>query len=122
MTDVQASIGRVQLKKLPDFIVRRKKIFSMYKEAGFDLIESKNNSSVHYRAVIRVNNPVEIKEKLLKKGVRVIIPIEDWELLSHSSKYKNSYNLTQTTLSLPIYPSLKNKEVEYIIEQLHKVI
>jgi perosamine synthetase len=122
MTDVQASIGRVQLKKLPEFIIRRQEIFSMYKEAGFDLIESKNNTPVHYRAILKVNDPVEIKEKLLKQGVNVIIPIEDWELLGSGSKYKNAYNLTQATLSLPIYPSLKNKDVEYIIEQLHKVI
>jgi len=122
MTDVQASIGRIQLKQLPTFLERRREIFAMYKELGLDLIESKNNISVHYRAVIRVNNPVEIKEKLLKEGIKTIIPIEDWELLGDGSKYKNSYNLTQTTLSLPIYPSLKNKEVEYIIEQLHKVI
>jgi perosamine synthetase len=32
MTDVQASIGRVQLKKLPGFITRRQEIFSMYKK------------------------------------------------------------------------------------------
>ena len=122
MTDVQASIGRVQLKKLPDFIARRQKIFSMYKEAGFDLIESKNNSSVHYRAVIRVNNPVEIKEKLLEQGVKVIIPIEDWELLGDGLEYKNAYNLTQTTLSLPIYPSLTNHEVRNIINLLNGVV
>jgi len=122
MTDVQASIGRIQLKQLPTFLERRREIFATYKELGLDLIESKNNTSVHYRAVIRVNNPVEIKEKLLKEGIKTIIPIEDWELLGDGSKYKNSYNLTQTTLSLPIYPSLKNKEVEYIIEQLNKII
>jgi perosamine synthetase len=122
MTDVQASIGRVQLKRLPVFLERRKKIFTMYKESALDLIESKNNTPVHYRAILKVNDPVEIKEKLLKKGVNVIIPIEDWELLGSRSKYKNAYNLTQATLSLPIYPSLKNKDVEYIIEQLHKVI
>lgn len=121
MTDVQASIGRVQLKKLPDFIVRRQKIFSMYKEDGFDLIESKNNTPVHYRAIIRVDNPVEIKEKLFKQGVKVIIPIEDWELLGDGLEYKNAYNLTQTTLSLPIYPSLTNHEVENIINLLNGI-
>ena len=122
MTDVQASIGRVQLKKLPDFIARRQKIFSMYKEAGFDLIESKNNTPVYYRAIIRVDNPVEIKEKLLEQGVKVIIPIEDWELLGDGLEYKNAYNLTQTTLSIPIYPSLTNHEVRNIINLLNGVI
>jgi perosamine synthetase len=122
MTDVQASIGRVQLKQLPIFLERRQEIFTMYKESGLDLIESKNNTSVYYRAVIRVNNPVKIKGKLLKQGIKTIIPIEDWELLDNSSEYKNAYNLTQTTLSLPIYPSLKNKEIMKIIDEISKVI
>jgi len=71
---------------------------------------------------LKVNNPVEIKDKLLAQDTKAIIPIKDWGLLDSGTKYKNAYNLTQATLSLPIYPSLKNKDVEYIIEQLHKVI
>jgi perosamine synthetase len=122
MTDIQASIGRVQLKRLPRFLESREKIFLMYKESGLDLIEVKNNTSVYYRAIIKVDSPVEIKEKLLKQGVKVIIPIEDWELLDSGFKYNNAYNLTKSTLSLPIYPSLKNEEIKYIIEQLNKVI
>ena len=120
MTDVQASIGRVQLRKLPNFLERRQEIFTMYKESGLDLIESKNNTPVYYRAVIRVNNPVKIKGKLLKQGIKTIIPIEDWELLDNGSEYKNAYRLTQTTLSLPIYPSLTNKDVLNIVNQLKK--
>ena len=122
MTDVQASIGRVQLKRLPIFLERRQEIFAMYKEVGLDLIESENNASVYYRAVIRVNNPVKIKGKLLRLGIKTIIPIEDWELLDNGSEYKNAYRLTQTTLSLPIYPSLTNRDVTNIVNQLNKVI
>jgi perosamine synthetase len=122
MTDIQASIGRVQLKKLPSFLERRQEIFEIYKESGLDLIASENNASVHYRAVIRINNPAEVKDKLLKQSIKTIIPIEDWELLDDGSKYRNSYNLTQTTLSLPIYPSLTNEDVLNIVNELNKVI
>ena len=122
MTDVQASIGRVQLRKLPNFLERRQEIFTMYKESGLDLIESKNNTPVYYRAVLRVNNPVKIKGKLLSQSIKTIIPIEDWELLDNGSEYKNACNLTQTTLSLPIYPLLTNREVANIVNQLNRVI
>ena len=122
MTDLQASIGRVQLKQLPIFLERRQEIFAMYKESGLDLIASENNASVHYRAVIRINNPAEVKDKLLEQSIKTIIPIEDWELLDDGSKYRNSYNLTQTTLSLPIYPSLTNEDVLNIVNELNKVI
>ena len=122
MTDLQASIGRVQLKKLPSFLERRQEIFAMYKESGLDLIASENNASVHYRAVIRINNPAEVKDKLLKQSIKTIIPIENWELLGDGDNYKNAYNLTQRTLSLPIYPSLTNEDVLNIVNELNKVI
>ena len=122
MTDVQASIGRVQLRKLPSFLERRQEIFNMYKNSFLDLIESENSQSVFYRAVIKVKNPIKIKDKLLKKGIKTIVPIEDWELLDSGLKYKNAYNLTQTTLSLPIYPSLMNVEIESIVSHLKKII
>jgi len=77
---------------------------------------------VYYRAVLRVNNPVKIKGKLLSQGIKTIIPIEDWELLDNGSEYKNACNLTQTTLSLPIYPLLTNREVANIVNQLNRVI
>ena len=34
MTDIQAAIGRVQLRKLPKFIIQREKWFKIYKDAG----------------------------------------------------------------------------------------
>ncbi|MDC0198385.1 DegT/DnrJ/EryC1/StrS aminotransferase family protein [Candidatus Thioglobus sp.] len=122
MTDIQASIGRVQLRKLPSFLERRKEIFALYKESGLDLISSENNSSVYYRAVIRINDPARVKDKLLKQSIKTIIPIEDWELLGDVDNFKNAYNLTQTTLSLPIYPLLTNKEVKSIINQVGEAI
>ena len=122
MSDLQASIGRSQLKQLPFFLERRQEIFAIYKKSGLDLIESKNNSPAHFRAVIRINNPKKIKEKLLEQDIKTIIPIEDWQLLGNGPNFKNAYNLTQKTLSLPIYPSLTNKEVSIIINQLNKLI
>tara|TARA_B100000795_G_scaffold270018_1_gene261910 strand:- start:5046 stop:6056 length:1011 start_codon:yes stop_codon:yes gene_type:complete len=122
MTDIQASIGRAQLKKLPFFLERRREIFNMYKESGLNLIECETTNSVHYRAVISVQSPLKIKDQLEKKGIKTIIPIEDWELLGDGVNYKHSYNFTQTTLSLPIYPSLLNKDVVNIINQLDKLI
>src|SRR5699024_407210 len=37
MTDLHAAIGRVQLKKFPQFMQRRKLIYEQYKNAGFPL-------------------------------------------------------------------------------------
>jgi perosamine synthetase len=124
MTDLQASIGRAQLSQLNFFLNRRRQIFSMYKDAGLDLLESKNLNidSIYYRAVIKVKNPFEVKEKLFKNKIKSIIPIEDWELLDRGPDFKNAYKLTQETLSLPIYPSLTDIEVIKVINNLQDSI
>jgi|GEM_PF-132815 len=117
MTDLQAAIGREQLKKLPYFLKRREEIFQQYKDAGLELIDSSHESikPVRYRAVMKHLSSKKIIEQLAAKGIKSIVPIEDWELLGEFVKFPNAFNLTQTTLSLPIYPSLKDIDVNKII-------
>lgn len=120
MTDLQAAIGREQLKKLPDFLKRREFIFSQYKSAGLDLFDVKSESitPVRYRSIIKTSKPFELKNKLENFGIRTIIPIEDWELLGNSHQFSNAYALTQQTLSLPSYPDLSDSNLNYIIEKI----
>ncbi len=119
MTDIHASIGRMQLSKLKSFIEKRKKIFKIYSDAGLSLLGndlSKNLKPVRYRAVIRTSNPKKIIDKLNSNKIRSIIPIEKWELLSGKSKFKNSIRMTEETLSLPIYPTLSLKDAKRIAQ------
>ena len=65
MTDLQAAIGRVQLKKLPHFIKRREEIFQRYKKEGLDLLDipkEKNGylTPVRFRAIVKTKNPQKI--------------------------------------------------------------
>ena len=121
MTELQASIGLVQLRKLPDFLRRREEIFQSYNSILNMMDISKkdklNLEPIRYRAVLRTNNPHQIINKLASKKIKAIIPIEEWELLGDKSFFPNAHNLTQTTVSLPIYPSLTDKNVD-IIKQL----
>lgn len=118
MTDIQAAIGRVQLKKLPLFLSRRNEIFEMYRQAGLDLLGKDIDSSARYRAVIKTPDANKIMTYLFKKGIQAIVPLEDWELLGDSNLFPNAFRLTQETLSLPIYPSLTNKNIEYILSNI----
>lgn len=122
LTDLQAAIGRVQLKKLPDFINRRQEIFDMYKNAGFDILDTENSESkpVRYRAILKTQKPVAIREALLKKGIKTIIPLEDWELLGKGIDFPNALAFTRASLSLPVYPSLNNSQVNYIIQNIQE--
>jgi len=123
MTDLQAGIGRVQLKKLPDFLSDRKNIFDEY-NAVLPMLSKKskhtNVNPVHYRAIYNTDKPTEIIIELEKEKIKAIIPIEEWELLGKSNLFPNAYNLTQTTVSLPIYPSLEEKDVHSILNVIEK--
>lgn len=116
MSDIQAAIGRAQLKKLSGFIKRREEIFGIYKNAGLDLVDSEIESAVpvRYRAVVRTANPKKMINRLKSKGIRAIIPIEDWELLGRK---QNALRFSRHTVSLPIYPLLTDREAKMIARE-----
>ena len=116
MTDLQAAIGRVQLKKLAVFIEQREKWFNIYKEFNLQLIESKNKNltPVRYRIVHKCINPYEIIESLNKKNVKAIIPIEERELLDKSKKYFFALKLARSTVSLPAHLALTENQIREI--------
>ncbi|OWW21311.1 hypothetical protein AYR66_19350 [Noviherbaspirillum denitrificans] len=114
MTDMQAAVGRVQLKRLPGFIERRAAIFKIYQEAGLNLLDAPVNAAgfepVRYRAVIRTYRQGEILTALAENGVRAIVPIEDWELLGDGADYPHAWDMTKTTVSLPVFPALTDEQ------------
>lgn len=108
MTDVQAVVGTVQLAKLPSFLRKREEIFRIYSDAGLNLIKENepNHSPSRYRAVIRNTTPMKVQEILIEKGISSIVPFAYEELLRTSTKDKNAVDLSRSTLSIPIYPTL----------------
>ena len=123
MTDLQAAIGREQLKKLPSFLSRRAEIFDQYQAANLKCLDVTNQgeqhcSPVRYRAVMHTNHPQHLIEKLAANGVKTIVPVETWELLGEPASFPNAMRLTQETVSLPIYPSLNQDDVQKIISYL----
>ncbi|EKE02082.1 MAG: hypothetical protein ACD_20C00429G0019 [uncultured bacterium] len=122
MTDLQAAIGLEQLNKLPFFLKRREEIFLKYKEAGIDLIEEKNKDviAVRYRAIVASDNPLKLIDSLKDADIKSIIPVEDWELLGDKDLFPNAYKLTQRTVSIPLYPSLTDDNVDKIISKVLK--
>ena len=122
MTELQAAIGREQLKKLPKFLSRREEIFQKYKKAGLELLDVKSGdthlSPVRYRAIMKTSDPKKIISSLESVGVKTIIPTEDWELLGKHNLLPNALRLSRETVSLPIYPSLSDEEVDLIISKV----
>ncbi len=122
MTEIQAAIGREQLKKLPKFLERREEIFQKYKKAGLELLDVGKNqnhlSPVRYRAVIKTEEPNKIIKSLESVGVKAIVPTEDWELLGKHELLPNAVELSRKTVSLPIYPTLTDEEIDIILSTI----
>lgn len=100
--DLQAAIGRVQLKKLPKFNKRRNEIVEQYNEAFG--INWKGNHLYPYK----LENIKEVKgfiEFMKEKGI--------------NCSYHYPGNIW-TSVSLPLYPSLTKKEVNYIIKCINE--
>lgn len=126
MTDIQAAIAREQLKKLPDFIFRRAEIFKKYQNAGLPIMDSTSQDikPVRFRAVILsdLEKITSCQNNLLEKGIKSIVPVKENELLTASKLVPNAADLSKKTLSIPIYPSLSDNDVDRIIEVCMRVL
>lgn len=116
MTDLQACIGRIQLKKMDGFVQKRTYLADRYEQSGIPLWRRKGG--LDYRGLIRSSNQNKLIKFLDKNGVKSIIPIEEQELLCSASFVPNAYKLTQTLVSIPLYPALSEKEQDKVISLL----
>lgn len=123
MTDLQAAIGRVQLRQLSNFLNRRSDIFNQYEQAGLLLLDTIGSvDPVRFRAILQTTKQRELIAALKEHNISATIPLQDIELLGAKENYPNAYSWTQNTISLPIYPSLKDKEVNKIIRIVKRVL
>ena len=129
-TDINAALGLVQLKKLEWMKNERTKIARMYDEAFEGKIKTisikQDRETSYHLYVIKVNNRDKLYNKLKEKGIGTsvhFIPIHKLTYYRKKFNYKDEHypvanEVFQKSLSLPIYPGLKLKEIEYIIDNV----
>jgi dTDP-4-amino-4,6-dideoxygalactose transaminase len=129
MSDVMAAIGIEQLKKLPEFSDKRRKIAIKYDKLLFNIdgIEylSQNYSEVvpHIYPVLikNIKNKEGLRENLLKKGIQTGIHYFPNHYLS---LYKTAYRLKiveevyEQIISLPLHPDLTDDDLDFIATTL----
>jgi perosamine synthetase len=120
MTDLQAAIGRVQLKKLPMFLQRREEIFQQYQSVGLPMLDVTDLrlEPVRFRGVLKTTSPTSLLAALVEQGIRAIVPLEEWEILGNPQNFPNAQRLARSTVSLPLYPTLSKQEVAHIVSTL----
>lgn len=128
MTDFQAAMGLSQISKLPEFVQKRRAIAKLYNQEFKDLPiempkEYDDRSHVFYRYIIKVDkNLLGIRKRLMDEGIICERPVykplhqylDDRECLSAQRTWNRS-------LSIPIYPSLTDNEIERIISSVKRI-
>ena len=76
---------------------------------------NRNRGGIDYRGIVQSKDPLKLIEYLNSNGIKAIIPIEESELLCKKEYVPRAYLLTQTLVSIPLYPSLSDVEQDYII-------
>ncbi|MDD5634768.1 MAG: DegT/DnrJ/EryC1/StrS aminotransferase family protein [Candidatus Omnitrophica bacterium] len=128
MTDIEAAIGLVQLKKLPGMIKKRKEIAARYDKAlnGLDVILPKGEfDHVYYRYIIRTKkNASGIIAKMREKGIMCAKPVYKplHRYLGMRSGFRNTDEVYSQAVSIPIYPLLSIKEQSKIVEAIKEII
>jgi len=130
MTDIHASIGRVQLKKLEKWTERRQQnaIYLNNNLTGvITPIIPEGYSHVFHQYTIRVegHNRDEFANELSKRGIGTGVyypkPIHKLASFDLSLDLPNTKLASEQVLSLPIHPSLSKKNLEKISKTVSKV-
>lgn len=138
MMDIQAAIGIHQLGKLESFIERRSKIVEMYdlafsRNLGITCIKSPRNvrNSYHlYPIILEHFNRDEFINKMkdFNIGTSVhFIPVHQFSFYQDTFPCKTSdmtitKEVSQKIVSLPLYPSMSDRDVNYVIKTVNKIV
>jgi len=123
LTDILAGIGIVQLKKLPSFISKRKKIADKYSKnfSKYKLVLpvlEKDKENVFYRYIVKVENLDMVLKEFKKNGIICKMPVfKPLHRYFNLKGFPNTENAYKTAVSIPIYPFLSSEEIGYIIEK-----
>jgi len=136
-TDISSAIGIEQLKKLDWMNSRRKEIAEYYNERlqSLDIIHPYVNpnvkSSYHLYPIRLINyNRNEFIKKMAQNGIGTsvhFIPLHVMPFYQRRYGYKRgdfpiTEKVFENIVSLPIYPQLTENQLEYIVENIKKIL
>ena len=128
LTDISAAIGIQQLKRLPDFNRRRQENARFLNE-NLKNVEIPyllaDTEHVYHQYTIKSDNRARLIEVLKANeigfGVYYPKPLHLYDHLKEfgHSNLKNSENLAETVLSIPVHPTLKKDNLEKMVQVIN---
>jgi dTDP-4-amino-4,6-dideoxygalactose transaminase len=129
LTDIQSALGITQLAKNDDGVVRRNEIANNYKKAFNGKIKfqslPKNSLNAHHLFIIEIDDRKALYDFLRTKNILAqihYIPVHTlpyYKDIGYSeADLSNAEHYYSQCISLPMYPSLKKEEQEFVIEQV----
>ena len=142
MTDIQASLGIHQLRRLNGFIERRRAIARRYRAAFADMhelrlpVESPDRSHVYHLYAVQIlpGNPSLDRESFIAalKSHKIGTSVHFVPLHRHpyyrdiqgcqSSSYPVAERLYRGLVSLPLYPAMSDQDVEDVIGAVRETV
>ena len=131
LDELQAAILRIKLRNLERYNSNRRNLalsynalFESYKISG---IEFRNfDNSVYHVYPILAKQRDQLSSFLRQKGITTSmhypVPVFEQKVFKDTIKHEFSISrkIAQYELSLPLFPGLKNKELEFIVYQISK--
>ncbi|MFC1968860.1 DegT/DnrJ/EryC1/StrS family aminotransferase, partial [Chloroflexota bacterium] len=126
MSELPAAIGIVQLKHLEDWIERRREIARQYQEWLPEEVikprECPGRRHVYQLYVVRTLRRDELMRRLredeIETGIHYPVPIHRQPVFSQASHLPKTERLCQEILSLPMHPSLRSEQIQYICQKI----
>lgn len=135
ITDIQCALGVSQMKKLDNFVSRRRELIMRYNTAFANVdgivcpVQEEGCNNSWHLYVVQVQNREEVYDKLKKAGIFAnvhYIPVYKHPYYREHGYDKiccpNAEKLYEHMLSLPLYPSLTDAEQDYVIETCIAII
>ena len=142
LTDIQSALASSQLSKLDRFVTRRREIKDMYNNAFSDqpyvspLVELEPNSSAWHLYVLRIDfdklgkSRKTVMEELVALGIGsqvhyIPVPSQPYYVKNNNSRsgdVPQSMDFYNQALSIPMFPSLTEIEINTVIAAVKSVI
>jgi dTDP-4-amino-4,6-dideoxygalactose transaminase len=122
MTDVQAAMGRVQLRRLPEFVARRRELAERYNDGlrGLPLGFQDPDRNIFFRYVLETDQRDALEAHLQEAGVDAKRPVYRPAHHYFGGEFPQAERAHRRCLSLPIYPSLDDTQVAHVIDSVRR--